>query len=517
MSFVDLLYPGAEFRDCRLTDFSFVDELDLYGILEISDKTFDDLTDYFTKSREVIEYRNDVLRDFADNDCMSDIDEIIRIIDSIKETRESRKQASEIISVLYTIFEIEIYIKLIDFLNGFFGKHSFKSAALTGLNAYVREVSSDESYNNLKENLKNFRYTIDNIASITVGVNLGNQMKPNEAGVISVNTSKFRSGNLFDRIMSLDMKDDGFRCLAPLTPVKADIPGHQALLMSFNNALEVIIRRNLREWQPIVRKYIADNTNGFINMANDLRFYRALNRYAEKCKQKGLGIVKPEIVPDNMSCKDIYYLPVALHTDELIYNDIEFDSRGRIYILTGPNHGGKSVMLKAIGVNQALFQLGGYVNASEARLKISSNILIYLTKNNERSLGFGHLGIECEAVSKLLAHAGEDCLFLFDEAFSSTSASEQCVIACEVLTALSELRCYGIFITHNHDIYDRIKETALRGAASPFDSLSAQMSEEGGAERSYKIVRKVPEKNSFAMDIARKHKLLREDIIKGKG
>jgi DNA mismatch repair ATPase MutS len=130
-----------------------------------------------------------------------------------------------------------------------------------------------------------------------------------------------------------------------------------------------------------------------------------------------------------------------------------------------------------------------------------------LTKNNEKSIGYGHLGEECKAVSNLLKYAGKDCLVLFDEAFSSTSASDQCYIACEVLAALSQLRCCGLFTTHNYDIYDKAK-------TSKIDSLVALMKDDSG-ERSYKIERKNPDRNSYAMDIAKKYNLQRGDILKG--
>jgi DNA mismatch repair ATPase MutS len=359
--------------------------------------------------------------------------------------------------------------------------------------------------------------SIDNVKSINIGINLDDDLRPFEAGIISINSTKYRSGNLFDRLLSLDIKDDGFRCLAPFSPLRGDIPERHTFVMAFNNALERILKNNLKSWQPLIRKYLAENTDYFMSIERDLRFYVVLIKYYKNCKNNSLDIVRPVIVSDNdnVFCKDIYYIQVALYSDEIVYNDIEFDENGQIYVLTGPNQGGKSVFLKAIGMNQALFQLGSYVNASKANLKITPNILIYLTKNDERSIGFGHLGEECNAVSKLLKYAGKDCLFLFDEAFSSTSASDQCYIACEILTALSKLKCYGLFITHNHDIYDKTREIILDNGDSKFDSLAALMSDSESAERSYKIVRKAPDRNSFAIDIAKKYNLQHEDILRG--
>ena len=516
MKAVDLLYPGDEYRNQTLDEFSFVEELDLYNMLGFNKNDFD-LRQYFTKSKEVIEYRNDILGDFLKNGCLPNVQEIMKLVGGIKEVRESKKQASDINAMLYGVFEIEAYINLVEYLSGFLNRHSFTSAALLGLRDYTGAISAGDDYANLKENLKNFRTTVDSIQSITVGINLDGDLKPYEAGIVSVNSTKYRSGNLFDRLLSLDMKDDGFRCLAPFSPVRGDAQDRYTLIMAFNNALEKILADNLKSWRPLIKKYLAENTEYFMAMGRELQFYAVLIKYFDKCKNNRLPVVRPGIVAEggDVCCKDIYHLQVALYSEQLVYNDVTFDQNGGIYILTGPNQGGKSVFLKALGVNQALFQLGGYVSASKADLKIAPNILIYLTKNNERSIGFGHLGEECSAVSELLKYAGKDCLFLFDEAFSSTSASDQCHIACEVLSALSKLRCYGLFITHNHDIYDRISEMPPNAGGSKFDSLSALMSEAEDALRSFKIVRKTPDKNSFAIDIALKYNLQCDEIVKG--
>ncbi|MCL2813731.1 MAG: hypothetical protein FWD23_03940 [Oscillospiraceae bacterium] len=519
MENIDLLYPGEEYKNYRLNEFSFIDELNLYNILELNPKEFN-LSEYFTNSKEVIEYRSSILDDFIKNGVLQDINEIIKITNEIKEIRERKNQSSELIAILYSIFEIEIYIDLIKFLNEFFSRYDFKSNALIKLKENINTIATSENYINLSAGLANFRVTADNIKSVTIGVNLNDNLKPYEAGVVSINTEKYRSGNLFDRILSLDIKDDGYRCLAPLSPVK-NVSENYSLMLAFNNALENIVKTNLKSWQAVTRLYFVEKTNYLIDIARDLRFYCAFVKFAVKCGEKFLNIVKPDIVSgDSVYYKDIYNINIALYSgesNEIVYNDAEFDKNGKIYILTGPNQGGKSVFLKALGINQALFQLGSYVNASEAKMKISSEIIIYLTKNNEKSIGYGHLGEECNAVSKLLKYAQKDCLCLFDEAFSSTSASDQCYIACEVLTALSKLKCYGLFITHNHDIYDKIKDNDLNGGDSAFDSLVALMS--GGEEtrRSYKIVRKAPDRNSFAIDIAKKYNLQCEDILKGGG
>ena len=156
MTSIDLLYPGEEYRNFNLSEFSFIEELNLYDILGLNKNSFD-LRQYFTKSKETIKYRNDILSDFVKNGCLAELEEIIKLIGAIIEARESKKQVSELISVLYSAFEIENYIILIEYLNKFLNRHKFSSAALADLKAYSEKISGSEEYINLKKNLKSFR------------------------------------------------------------------------------------------------------------------------------------------------------------------------------------------------------------------------------------------------------------------------------------------------------------------------------------------------------------------------
>ncbi|GHV12466.1 hypothetical protein FACS1894219_05420 [Clostridia bacterium] len=346
--------------------------------------------------------------------------------------------------------------------------------------------------------------------SITIGINLDSDLHPTEAGVLSLNDKYFRSGNIFDRILSVDFTDDGYRCIAPLIPAKSGLNNEikNALDMALNNALESIIKGSLKQWKPIIKHYIDENTNCFLNIGCEFEFYLHFINYTNKYRNSKFDIVKPVISDDIVSVSGIYNPNLLENSGKIVQNDVTFDDNGRLYTLTGPNQGGKSIFLKSIGINQALFQLGVYVHAKSAELKVSANILTYFTKNNENSIGYGHLGEECKAVSDLLKHALPGSLILFDEPFSSTSVRDGCSIICEVLTALSELDAYGILITHIHEVYATLQSDNV----GKIDSLIALMEDESGSKRSFRIVRQPANGKSYALDIAVQYGLMRDDI-----
>jgi len=513
---ISLLYPDEKLRDEKymLSDFSFVEGLNLYSIFSINPNKFD-LKPYFTKSKEVILYRQKVFNDLQKCET-DDIETLLTIIEDVSNLRILQSEAEDILSSVYTISEIELYISLIEFLYNFFNKYSFDSEGLISLKESVDKIKNSEDFKYLSENLIKVRSTLNNIKSMTIGVNLDTNLRPIEAGVVSINENSFRSGNILDRILSADIKNDGFRCLTPLTPIKKALPPERKRLidMAFYFAIEDLIKKSLKDWKPFIRKYVFDNSSDFFNVIGDFHFYLYFIRYFNECKSKKLNLCFPDISDDDVCYKDLYNVKLSekVKSNEIVHSDLTFDENGKIYILTGPNQGGKSIFLRAVGINQALFQLGLMVHAKHARLKISNNILTYFTKHTGDNIGFGHLGEECNAISNLLKHASTNTMILFDEPFSSTSLKDGLYILGEVVAALLDIDAYGIVITHIHETFDYLKSRSDIKTAK-IDSLLALMRDTASGQRSYEVKREVPKGESYAIDIAKKYGIERKNIV----
>lgn len=231
---------------------------------------------------------------------------------------------------------------------------------------------------------------------------------------------------------------------------------------------------------------------------------------------------RPQIAPMEEKCctlKDTYNPMVAINVKDaqIVFNDFEFDENGRFYIITGPNHGGKSVFLYNIGMVQALFQLGMFVPARSAVISPVTNIFTHFPASDENNYGKGRLESECERLGEILDRITEDSLILMDEAFSSTSGTEAGYIASEVIMALGVIGVRGLFVTHIHDLPMKVAEfNAHPDNRGKIDNLAAQMLDRENGTRSYKIVRMTPDGLSYAKDIAEKYGLRLDAIIEGK-
>jgi hypothetical protein len=529
--FVSLLYPTEESRAYHsdrknLPNISgaVCDEL---GLSEIFNLKNCELSDFFTSDSEVIAYRQSMFSDMLE---IPEIKETLAkahpILDDITELRRLDSDSSlPTESYLYSITEIELYVTCIDVLvKGFSPVRSkIKSRAFSELCDFVFELSSSDYYRELVSKLEALSSRVHDVKSITVGVNLDGQLRPSSAGVISINSEPFKSGKMLDKILRLSFKNDAYTCIADLFAFDKGQSENrrEALRGAFNGAIEDVFRSSVKGWRAIVGEYVLDSTDFLLKMLPEIEFVsRATELVGELIHHPGCKVCMPKVMPMEakaFSAKGLYNPRVALAIDEkIVTNDFEFDSEAGIYVLTGPNRGGKSVITVAVGAAQAFMQLGLPVPAEQAEISVADGIFTHFPEGAEDTIDKGRLGEECARLREIFDAVSQDSLVLLDESLSSTGAYEASYIASEILTAFAVIRARGIFSTHLHELASGISEINARSLASggvKVDTLVAGI-EEG--ERSFKIIRMKPDGKSYARDIADKYGLSFDDLISKK-
>jgi DNA mismatch repair ATPase MutS len=529
--FISLLYPDADsqaFHENRANLPSISEDVCReLGLNEIFLLKSSSLTEFFTEDADVIRYRQSTIEDLLSiPELLETLSKIHPILDDIRELRrldDSKVSSAE--SYLYSITEIELYVSAIETLKTGFEsvKDKVRGTAFVSLSDFVHEITESEYYADLNKKLKALAERVNEVKSVTIGVNLDAQMRPEYAGVISVNSEKFKSGKILDKILRLSFKNDAFTCISHLTPMaKGQSENKQeALVGAFNSAIEDVFRSSVRGWRSIVADYVIDNTDFLLRLLPEIEFVsRAADLVRRLRARSGCSVVYPTILPKEekaFSAEGIYNPRVALAIDgEVVLNDFEFDSEAGLYVLSGPNRGGKSVITVAVGAAQALAQLGLPVPATSLSLSPVTGIFTHFPEGADDTIDKGRLGEECSRLKEIFDSVDEYGMILLDESLSSTGSYEASYIASEILTAFAVLGCRGIFSTHLHELAQslpEINERSIERGGVRIDTLVAGI-EEG--QRSFKIHRMKPDGKSYAKDIADKYGLSFESLVGGK-
>ncbi len=528
--FVSLIYPDKDSleRHARgeCTPNITEDVSDELNLVEIFDMKSADISDFYTRDRETIKYRQSTIRDLiAVPEVLDTLSEIHPILDDIRELRRlDDDQVSSVDSYLYSITEIELYVSCIETLKrGLSGvKDNLTSPACKRLAGYIDEISESDYYRDLTKSLEKLSERVSDVKSITIGVNLDREMRPESAAVLSVNSERFKSGKTLDKIMRLSFKNDAFTAIAELTPVMKGQSDNkrEALVGAFNSAIEDVFHSSVRGWRNIVSGYVIENTDFLIRLLPEIEFVSRSAELIRKLMAAGLPISYPEVVSEEERAFDaigLYNPRVALYTDgEIVDNDLKFDENAGIYVLSGPNRGGKSVITVALGAAQAMCQLGLPVCARSAVISPVSGIFTHFPEGALDTIDKGRLGEECARLGEIFASCDDKTLILLDESLSSTGAYEASYIAAEILAAFACLRTRGIFSTHLHELaasVPEINERSRERGGVMIDTLVAGI--EDGI-RSFKIHRMKPDGRSYARDIANKYGLSFDNLMKGR-
>ena len=526
--FISLLYPSEDsqiyhsYRD-NLPNISeaVCDEL---GLTELFDLKTSSLCDFFTKDPEVIKYRQETINDtISIPEIKETLAAVHPILDDIRELRRlDMDNANSGDSYLYSITEIELYVSCIDLLkNGFEPiRDKIRGTAFRQLCDFIIELASSEYYAELNKKLSALASRVHEVKSVTIGVNLDRELRPCSAGVISVNSEQFKSGKTLDKILRLSFRNDALTCIAELSPFGKGQSDNkrEALIAAFHSAIEEVFRSSVKGWRAIVGEYVLDNTDFLLRMLPEIEFVSRASELIKKLDEHpGCKTVMPDVRDEAekaFSARELYNPRVALAIDdEIVTNDFEFDDNARIYVLTGPNRGGKSVITVAVGAAEAFMMLGLPVPAAEAAISPVDGIFTHFPEGADDTIDKGRLGEDCARLREIFDDSTENSLVLLDESLSSTGAYEATYIASEILTGFAVMRARGIFSTHLHELAASVPDINKKSAALggiKIDTLVAGI-EEG--KRSFKIIRAKPDGKSYARDIADKYGLSFESLM----
>lgn len=142
-------------------------------------------------------------------------------------------------------------------------------------------------------------------------------------------------------------------------------------------------------------------------------------------------------------------LSLKKHKREIVPSDISLNENNRILIISGPNAGGKSVLLKTVGLLQYMLQNGLLIpvlDTSEACIfdHMFIDIGDQQSIENDLSTYSSHL----HNIKNLLDIANKETLFLIDEFGAGTEPQSGGAIAEAVLETLNEKNCFGVVTTH---------------------------------------------------------------------
>jgi DNA mismatch repair protein MutS2 len=188
-------------------------------------------------------------------------------------------------------------------------------------------------------------------------------------------------------------------------------------------------------------------------------------------------------------------LQVALRTfADLVPLSLEINSPKKMMIISGPNAGGKTVALKALGIVVLMAQAGIPVPADEVKLPLFGRVLADIGDQQSIAANLSTFSAHVTNIEAMAEVVGQNDLVLLDEIGASTEPNEGAALAVAILEHFRQRGAMTMVTTHHSRLKAYAAETAEAvNAAMEFD--------EATLEPTYRLLVGLPGKSS-ALDIA---------------
>lgn len=177
-----------------------------------------------------------------------------------------------------------------------------------------------------------------------------------------------------------------------------------------------------------------------------------------------------------------------------VANDLSLRPESRLWLVTGPNMGGKSTFLRQNALIAVLAQAGGYVPAQSASLGLVDRLFSRVGASDNLARGRSTFMVEMVETAAILAQATERSFIILDEVGRGTSTYDGLAIAWAVVEAVHESNgCRCLFATHYHELtrlaekLDALSLHHVRAREYKGDLVLLHEVGEGPADRSYGI------------------------------
>ena len=185
---------------------------------------------------------------------------------------------------------------------------------------------------------------------------------------------------------------------------------------------------------------------------------------------------------------------LAKSGDRFISNDCELAPESRLWLISGPNMGGKSTFLRQNALIVLLAQAGSYVPATSARLGLVDRLFSRVGASDNLARGRSTFMVEMVETAAILAQATERSFVILDEVGRGTSTYDGLAIAWAVVEGIHEAnRCRCLFATHYHELtrladsLDALSLHHVRAKEYKGDLVLLHELADGPADRSYGI------------------------------
>jgi hypothetical protein len=236
----------------------------------------------------------------------------------------------------------------------------------------------------------------------------------------------------------------------------------------------------------------------------EVQLYLAYLAHVDRLGAAGVSFCYPRVSARSkeIAARDTFDLALATklvpERQPVVCNDLHLEGAERIFVVTGPNQGGKTTFARTFGQLHQLARLGLPVPGSEARLFLPDEIYTHFEREEELATLRGKLEDELVRIHEILGRATGSSVVVMNESFGSTTLRDALLIGTEVMRRLIDLDVLAVYVTFVDELSELDESTV---------SVTSTVVPGNPAQRTFRIVRRPADGLAYAWALADKYGL----------